>query len=180
MVEITYFAHSTTYDNENGIATGWLPGELSPTGIEQAKALGDMVADQHFDVVFCSDLKRAVDSAELGFGGKYKIVQDKRLREANYGDFNGKPHTFKDSTEAFVETPFPNGQSYKEVEYEIRSFCDFLTREYPDSHVAIVAHEAPQLALDVVLSDRTWQQAIDENWRKTKSWQPGWRYTIPD
>lgn len=74
MVIITYFVHGTTTDNEKGIATGWNPGELSALGIEQSKDLGPMVADQKFDAVFCSDLTRAVDSAHLAFGDKYKII----------------------------------------------------------------------------------------------------------
>jgi len=44
--------------------------------------------------------------------------------------------------------------------------------------VAIVAHKAPQLALDVLLKNKTWQQAFAEDWRKTKSWQPGWDYVL--
>jgi len=43
-VDITYFVHGTTTDNEQELATGWLPGELSETGRRQAKDLGDMVA----------------------------------------------------------------------------------------------------------------------------------------
>ena len=46
-----------------------------------------MVSDQNFDIVFCSDLKRAVDSANMAFASKYEIIQYERLREANYGDF---------------------------------------------------------------------------------------------
>ena len=80
MVDITYFIHGTTTDNQNNLATGWLPGELSEAGREQAKKLGEQVADKQFDVVFCSDLQRAIDSAALGFGDKYQIIQDERLR----------------------------------------------------------------------------------------------------
>lgn len=36
--KITYFVHGTTTDNEQDLATGWLPGELSGKGIEQAIA----------------------------------------------------------------------------------------------------------------------------------------------
>ena len=91
----TYFVHGTTTDNEAGLATGWLPGELSALGIKQAQELGALVAHKKFDVVFCSDLKRAVDSAQFGFADKYIIIPDARLRECNYGDFNGKPEKFK-------------------------------------------------------------------------------------
>jgi broad specificity phosphatase PhoE len=176
-VEITYFVHGTTTDNETGGATGWLPGELSETGRQQARQLGEQAADRTFDVVFCSDLQRAIESADLAFGGKYQIVQDERLRECNYGDMNGGPAaSFKDHMEDFVDEPFPNGESYRDVEARLASFVDFLRKNYDGKHIAIVAHQAPQLALDVILRGKSWQQAIDEDWRKTKAWQPGWQY----
>jgi broad specificity phosphatase PhoE len=178
-VQITYFVHGTTTDNEQDKATGHLGGELSELGLKQAKELGDMVAGETFDVVFCSDLKRAVDSAELGFSGKYQIIPDARLRECNYGDNNGAPDAFKEHMEDFIDTPFPNGECYRDVEKRIASFVEDQKRNYDGKHIAIVAHQAPQLALDVVLKGKTWEQAITEDWRHTKSWQPGWKYEIP-
>ncbi len=179
MVDLTYFVHGTTTDNEKDLATGWMPGELSEIGVEQAKRLGEQVVDTHFDVVFCSDLKRAVDSAELGFGDKYEIIKDARLRECDYGDMNGKSvGEFKDRMEEYIDTPFPNGESYKDVEKRLASFVDFLRDNYGGKHVAIVAHQGPQLALDVLLRGRTWQQAIEEDWRKKRAYQPGWQYKI--
>lgn len=178
-IKITYFVHGTTTDNEQGLATGWLPGELSAKGKEQSKALGEQVADKKFDIVFCSDLQRAIDSAELGFGDKYKIIQDTRLRECNYGDMNGtSAKAFKNNMRDFVNAPFPNGESYKDVEARLASFINYLKENHNDKHIAIVAHQAPQLALDVILRNKSWQEAIDEDWRKTKSWQPGWEYVI--
>lgn len=178
-VRITYFVHGTTTDNEQDLATGWLPGNLSETGKKQAKDLGVQVTDKNFDVVFCSDLQRAIDSAELGFGDKYEIIQDERLRECNYGDMNGQSASiFKDRMEDFVDVPFPNGESYKDVEARLASFVEFLRNNYDGKHIAIVAHQGPQLALDVILTGKTWQQAIDEDWRKTKSWKPGWEYIV--
>jgi broad specificity phosphatase PhoE len=176
-VRITYFVHGTTTDNERGIGTGWLPGELSKLGTQQARDLGPMVESQHFDILFCSDLKRAVDSARLGFGDKYKIVPDGRLRECNYGDLNGKPTSeWESRAKDYIDTPFPNGESYRDVERRVAGFITMLKRDYNEKNVAIVAHQAPQLALDVLLRGRTWEQAIDEDWRKRKAWQPGWPY----
>jgi broad specificity phosphatase PhoE len=178
VVDIAYFVHCTTTDNQDHLATGWLPGELSEVGREQAKKLGDQAADKHFDIVFCSDLRRAVDTAKLSFGEKYQIIQDERLRECNYGDMNGKPHTFKDNMEDYVDTPFPNGESYKDVQKRMAEFLSYLKQNYDGKYIAIVAHQAPQLALDVLLKGKTWQQAIDEDWRKTKDWRPGWEYRV--
>ncbi|MEJ0072584.1 MAG: histidine phosphatase family protein [Candidatus Saccharibacteria bacterium] len=178
-VEITYFVHGTTTDNEQDMATGWLPGELSELGRRQAIELGKLVADETFDVVFCSDLQRAIDSAELVFGDRYQIVHDERLRECNYGDLNGtSAAAFKDRMAEYVETPFPNGESYKDVETRIASFAEFLKSNYEGKHIAVVAHQAPQLALDVLVRGRTWHQAIDEDWRKRKAYQPGWKYEL--
>lgn len=113
-IKITYFVHGTTTDNEQGLATGWAPGELSELGKQQAKDLGGLIENKKFDAVFCSDLKRAIDSANLVLGEKYKIIQDKRLREADYGDYTKKAHgIFKNNMNDFIDTPFPNGESHK-------------------------------------------------------------------
>lgn len=178
MINITYFVHGTTTDNQTKVATGWLPGELSDIGKQQAKNLGDIVTSRNFNIVFCSDLQRAIDSAKLGFSNKYEIIQDTRLRECNYGDMNGKPQNFKDNMTDFVDTPFPNGESYKDVEKRMIDFIKYLKMDWDGKHIAIVAHQAPQLALDVIVKGKTWQQAIDEDWRKRKAWQPGWNYEV--
>ncbi len=178
-MQITYFVHGTTTDNEKNLATGWAPGELSELGIQQSKDLEKLAADQNFSAIFCSDLKRAIDSACLTFGGKYEIITDNRLREANYGDFTQKPETeFKNNLTKYIDTPFPNGESYKEVEKRIANFIKEIKQKYNREHIAIVAHQAPQLALEVLLKGKTWEQAIAEDWRHTKSWKPGWEYTI--
>jgi broad specificity phosphatase PhoE len=178
-VKITYFVHGTTKDNEQGLSTGWMPGELSDLGVKQAKELGGLVSDEKFDFVFSSDLKRATDSAELGFGQKYKIISDKRLRECDYGDFTLKTEKlFKENLDEFITKKFPNGESYKDVEKRIRDFLVFLKKNYDGTSVAIVAHQAPQLALEVLLKNKTWEEAFTEDWRKTKAWKPGWKYSL--
>ncbi len=176
-VKITYFVHSITTDNESGVATGTLPGELSEEGVRRAEALKDDIGSRQFDVVFCSDLHRAVLTADIWFGSGV-ARQDVRLCECDYGDMNGGSHSFKDSMTDFVDTPFPNGESYRDVERRIASFLEDVREKYEGKHIAIVAHQAPQLALDVLLGGKTWKQAIDEDWRKTGAWQPGWEYEV--
>jgi broad specificity phosphatase PhoE len=39
-IELVFETHSTTVDNEQGRATGWLPGQLSEQGLAQARELG--------------------------------------------------------------------------------------------------------------------------------------------
>jgi broad specificity phosphatase PhoE len=178
-MKITYFVHSITTDNEQGLATGWLQGELSEEGVKRAEELGQQLADRQFDAVFSSDLRRAVHSTELFFNGRLPTFIDWRLRECDYGDLDGQPaHQFKkDREEACITEPYANGESYVDVERRMRSFLNDAAHLFPDGHIAIVAHQAPQLALNVILKGKTWEQAIAEDWRKTKAWQAGWEYT---
>lgn len=176
-VKITYFVHGTTFDNEAHMASGWNPGELSPKGIEQSYDLKNQIDVNKFDCVFCSDLKRAVDSADKTFGGIKEIYQDKRLRECNYGELNGKDNTLV-IYEKHIQENFPSGECMLDVEKRIKEFCEFLLDNYNNKHIAIVAHKAPQLAFQVITENRTWEDVIEKDWRKTKSWQPGWEYII--
>jgi alpha-ribazole phosphatase/probable phosphoglycerate mutase len=178
-VQITYFVHGTTTDNEAHVSSGWYDVELSELGIQQSKELTKLTEDKEFDVVFCSDLKRAVDSANLTWGDKYKIIRDERLRECNYGDFNAKSSDeVEPLQEQSITTPMPNGESYEMVKDRIASFLADVKRDYNGKHIAIVGHKAPQLALDVLLKEMTWDEAFNTDWRKTKSWQPGWEYKL--
>ena len=178
-IKITYFVHGTTIDNEKHISSGWFDVELSELGIQQSKELAEKTKDKKFDVVFCSDLKRAVDSAEISFKGKFPIKIDERLRECNYGDYNAQPSEIVEPMqEKTITERFPNGESYEDVKTRIADFLEFLKQNYDGKHVAIVAHKAPQLALDVLLKNKTWEQAFTEDWRKTHVWKPGWEYEL--
>jgi len=43
---------------------------------------------------------------------------------------------------------FPEGESYEDVKNRIADFLEFLKQNFDEKNVAIVAHKAPQLALD--------------------------------
>lgn len=178
MVEIVYFVHGTTTDNLEKKSTGWLPGVLSEKGVEQSKNLHELIKNEHFDIVFCSDLQRAIDSANINFARMgVEIIQDSRIRECNYGDLDGKDSSLVKYGEHVTEK-FPNGEALVDVEKRMRDFVDFLKKNYDGKRVAMVCHRAPQLALDVITNGMTWSQALENDWRLTHSWQPGWKYEI--
>lgn len=178
-VRITYFVHGTTTDNENKLSSGWNDAGLSERGVQQSVELKSLIKGKKFDVVFCSDLTRALDSAKLTFEGIAPIVPEKRLRECDYGRYTVAPSRIVEPMkEKCITERFPGGESYEDVKARIADFLEFLKREYDGKSVAIVAHEAPQLSLDVLLRGKTWSQAFAENWRKTGAWQPGWEYVV--
>lgn len=178
-VIITYFVHGTTVDNEQEISSGWYDVELSELGKKQSIELKEQIKDKKFDAVFCSDLKRAIDSAKLTFKGLVPIILDQRLRECNYGKYNAKPSEIVEPMqERCISERFPEGESYEDVKNRLANFLEFLKTSYDGKNIAIVAHKAPQLALDVLLKNKTWKQTFSDDWRKTKSWQPGWEYVL--
>jgi broad specificity phosphatase PhoE len=179
VAKITYFVHGTTTDNEQEISSGWSDVDLSELGVQQSIELWDTIKDKHFDVVFCSVLKRSVHSAELTFKDTVKIIPDHRLMECNYGKYNAQPSIIVEPLqERYITRRFPDGESFEDVKNRMRDFLDFLKKNYNGKQVAIVAHKAPQLALDVLLKHKTWGQAFVEDWRKRKAWQPGWEYMV--
>ena len=64
-IQIIYFVHGTTYDNEMGKCSGWKQAELTDIGKERAIKLGEIRKDTYFDIIFTSPLKRARETAEI-------------------------------------------------------------------------------------------------------------------
>ncbi|MFB6208955.1 MAG: histidine phosphatase family protein [Candidatus Nanohaloarchaea archaeon] len=174
-MKITYFVHATTEDNQRNLATGQEPGELSEIGVRQAEQLGEKV-DEDFEAFYCSDLRRAVKSARIAFGDEYSIIKDERLRECDYGSKTREPHDW--DLKKYIEKPYPGGESYRQVEERIEDLLDFISEKHEAEKIALMAHQAPQLALEVVANGKTWEEAIEEDWRKNGEWQPGWKYEL--
>ena len=176
--KVIYFVHGTTYDNAEGKCSGWKQVQLNDLGKEQAINLGNTVKKLKFDVIFTSDLVRAIDSSNLAFPNYEKVI-DERLRECNYGDYDGESKKLV-IYENYIDNPFPNGESLKDVEKRIKEFIEYIQKEYSGKTIGIVAHRAPQLAFEVLTKNITWEEAILNDWRKTGDWKPGWEYIIEE
>ena len=171
-----YFAtHSTTVDNEAEISSGWKDVELSKLGIQQSKEMGKRFKNKRIDLICCSDLKRAVDTVKIAFRNEFPIIFDKRLREINYGDYNGKSSKIVDSLkEKYIKKPFPRGESYKQVMVRVHDFYKELKKNHPDKTVLVVGHRATQYGLDTLVDRKT----LDECLGTPFKWQPYWEYSL--
>ena len=171
-----YFAtHATTTDNEANISSGWKNVELSSLGIQQAKELGERLKDINIDLVCCPDMKRAVDTVKIAFSDKFPIIIDKRLRECNYGDFNGKPTEIVDPIrEEHIKEPFPNGESYEQALARVQDFYHELKEKYPDKIILVVGHRATQWGLDTLVLGKTIEECLSTPFK----WQPYWEYQL--
>lgn len=176
-VELIYETHSISTDNEAGIATGWLPGKLSAEGRELARELGERRRADGLAAIFSSDLTRAVETAEIAFGGQgIPLFQDIRLRECNYGELNGAPVAQLAPLRArHIVTPFPGGQSYQQVVEATRDFLRDLIVDWDGSRVLIIAHSANRWTLEHLLNGVALEEQVDAPF----NWQEGWPFTLP-
>src|SRR3989344_6336834 len=174
-MKIYFAAHSTTKDNEAHLSSGWKDVELSDLGIRQSRELGERFKDIKIDLICCSDLKRAVDTIKIAFGDKYPIIIDKRLRELNYGDFNGQSSEMVDGMKIIcIHKPFPNGESYDEAVERVEEFYEELKEKHPDKTVLIVGHRATQYGLETLINRKTIEELLTEKFK----WQPYWEYDL--
>jgi 2,3-bisphosphoglycerate-dependent phosphoglycerate mutase len=141
---IVFETHSTTEDNENGIATGWLPGCLSELGRKHAADLGTRRRADGIAAVFSSDLARSVETAGIAFGGSaIPVLLDWRLRECDYGQLNGSPAAELHVHRAeYVDTPHPAGESWRQAVTRTASFVADVSLRWSGERVLVIGQPA--------------------------------------
>jgi 2,3-bisphosphoglycerate-dependent phosphoglycerate mutase len=175
-VRIVFETHSTSEDNERGIATGWLPGALSDIGREQAAELGRRRAADGIAAVFSSDLARAVETATIAARATgARILLDWRLRECDYGALNGSPAAeLRAGRAEFFDQPYPGGESWRQAVARVAGFVADLPSRWAGQRVLIIGHVATHWGLQNLLLGTS----LEELASCDSDWQPGWEYTL--
>lgn len=174
MKKIYFVSHSTTIDNERKIASGWNNPHLSEIGKKQALEIRNRFADKEIGLVCVSDLKRALETCRAAFGGAYPVLIDRRLRETNFGFFNGSSkNIIKEQRKTRVSVPFPEGESYEE---SVKRVCDFYGElaQFPYKNVVVVGHRSTHWALEILYGNKKIEECVFEKF----VWQPWWEYEI--
>jgi 2,3-bisphosphoglycerate-dependent phosphoglycerate mutase len=175
MIELVYETHSTTIDNENGVATGWLPGRLSSTGREEARQLGRRRADDGIAAVFTSDLARAIETVDVAFEGRIPVLHDWRLRECDYGVQNGGPTSALDRL-SHIDLPYEGGESWRQAVHRVGRFLDDLPLRWSSTRLLVVGHSATGLAFAHLLNGVPLEVLIASEFE----WQEGWEYEFDE
>lgn len=142
--------HGETVWNEVGKQQGWLDTELSELGRAQAEAIADVLTGEHFDVLYSSDLGRAMRTAEIIAGRlRLEIVTDIRLRERHLGIMQGMtmaefqqkhPQAHASFCSGDADYCLPDGESTRQ-RYDRNIACaEELARRHAGQRLLIVAH----------------------------------------
>lgn len=173
--------HSTTEDNEAGIATGWLPGRLSAQGRQLAADLADGRRRAAVDAVFTSDLNRALETVELTFGRDpvVPVLHDWRLRECDFGDLNGADVALVHAERLrFLDEPYPAGESWRQAIDRVGRFIADLSTRWGGATVTVFGHASSLYGFPHLLQGRPIEDILEHGIPWQDDWA-GWNFTAP-
>ena len=140
------------YETPGMNATG---GSLTTLGREQAHDLGDRLRAERVAAVVCSELSRAVQTAEIAAGvlGLPVRVRE-RLHEYPAGDYLGRPYE-RGFFDALVTSwlagdlaaGVPGGETGRETADRVLAVLEDLADQYRGETVLVVSHGGVILAL---------------------------------
>src|SRR5579863_10048970 len=131
--------HGETEWSLSGAHTGRTDIPLTPTGREQAAALGRYFAGRKFAMVLASPLQRALETCRLAGYGDVAVV-DPNLCEWNYGNYEGRTtaEISRDRPDwSLWRDGVPNGETVEQVAARADAV---LARVQSSGDIALFAH----------------------------------------
>lgn len=131
-------------------------------------------------MVFVSDLTRAIETAEIAFGGSgVPVLADWRLRECDYGVLNGAPAAEVHERRAhYLDNAYPGGEGWRQAVARVGAFLEDLKgplcRRWEGRRVLSIGHVATRWALDGVSGGCRLEGPIEAEFR----WREGWDYQL--
>lgn len=161
MTELYLIRHGETEMNTKGVYYGWTDCELSEKGVVQSEDLADILQYVDFDVVISSSLVRSVTTAVIVSGyAPDEIIKDDRLRELNFGDWEGMHHIEikekhreawdKWSSDWENASP-PKGESFLEIYIRVKSCIEDILKEHKGKKILVVSHHGTMRIIPMVL-----------------------------
>ena len=143
-MEILLTRHGQTEWNFLQKVQGKADIKLNEKGIKQAKDVKDKLKNEQIDLILCSPLIRAVETANIiNDSRNIPILIDEKLSERDFGEFEGMPTTDFDY-EAFwsykQNTQYNQAENIKDFFQRVYGFLDDIYLKYKDKRILLVAH----------------------------------------
>lgn len=137
--------HGQTDYNAKDLILGTTDIELNQTGIMQAYELAEKVKSlPRIDIIISSPMKRALKTAQIVASEcNINIITDERLREWNYGKYEGLHRSadgFAENKAMFGVKMGEYGESLLQLSHRVYSCLDDIQQNYVEKNVLIVSH----------------------------------------
>ncbi len=147
---IIFIRSGETDWNKLGRWQGWVAAPLNDHGRYQVQALANFLRNIGVGALYASDLKRAVDTAEI-IAARLGItpIYDPRLRERKIGTWQGMTNQelqnwYSDQYQAWLNDrehyQIPEGESLAQVYARMRAAFDDIVKEDKAETIGIVTH----------------------------------------
>ena len=136
--------HGQTDWNVQKKVMGRCDEPLNEKGKEQAEETRNSLIETDIDLIICSPLQRAKQTAEvINKDRNIPIIYDERIIERDFGEFEGKEtkdFDFHGYWNYYKNDIYEKAENIQEFFKRIYSFLDDITNKYSDKNVLIVAH----------------------------------------
>lgn len=170
-VDATFVRHGETdWNKERKVQGGNADIPLNDTGRAQAQKTAESLKKKKFDVIVCSDLKRAAETAAiLGKELGLNIETSELLRERDAGSWSGESldtifdrlnSEQKEMSLAFHYATPEGGESFSAFMIRMKRAYNMLLEQYAGKRILVVAHRGVVLGFNA-LSKNTgyWETA---------------------
>ncbi|MCX6712722.1 MAG: histidine phosphatase family protein [Candidatus Vogelbacteria bacterium] len=152
-MKIYLVRHGETDSNKNHIHMGRIDEPLNENGINQANIVADEFKDGKIDLIFCSPLKRATQTARIiGKRINVPVIEQEELFERDYGELSGSSYDYfkttlvngrslfeADLAQEYDYRPY-GGESVEDVKQRLGRFVSEIKEQYSDKKILVVAH----------------------------------------
>ncbi len=150
--KFTFVRHGETASNISGRLQGQGDCPLNANGLAQADAAAGFLADKEFDVIYASDLSRAMMTAQkIAASGHENVplIATPELREMNCGELEGKTWqelkaSYLDKMNIFYRESAngacPGGESKTGFQARIDAFLESMLARHPGKNILLVSH----------------------------------------
>ena len=182
MSEILFIRHAET--DMAGTFCGHSDPEINARGQEQISELIDRIRQESIDIVYTSDLRRAVTTASAiaaAFGVECHVRA--ALREISFGRWEGLSWTEIEQRDAvyarrwvaeYPMLPAPDGEVFRHFEHRVLNEVEFLSAMAKTKNIAVVTHAGVLRTVLCALNNCS----QDDAWRQTKSYCVTVRHTV--
>lgn len=136
--------HGQTDWNVQKKVMGRCDEPLNETGLKQAEETRDNLMNTKIDIILCSPLQRAKQTAEIiNDVRNIPIIYDNRLIERDFGEFEGmqtKDFNFDGYWDYYKNEKYNQAENIQNFFERIYNFLNDVIVKYQDMNVLIVAH----------------------------------------